>query len=147
VSDLSSRHDTLSVLAGFPPQLAAAVQAAADRPVPDGTWSPTEVVRHLIAVESDVHQARLEDLDRAAIPTWQWEEPPPWSGEPQLRMDGLLTRFASLRATTVRTVEDLDDAGWKRSGRHAVLGVLDVAGLLANAVDHDQAHLEDLARR
>lgn len=147
MSEPGSRHDTLAVLAGFPPRLAAAVHEAADRPVPDGTWNPAEVVRHLIAVESDVHQARLLDLDRAAAPTWQWEEPPPWSGEPELRIDELLTRFASLRAATISSVQHLDDAGWGRNGVHAVLGVLDVAGLLANAVAHDRAHLEDLARR
>lgn len=140
-----SRHAKVADLAGYPARLDVAVVAARHRPVPDGTWSPSEVVRHLIAVETDVHQARLDDLTQAGTPAWQWEEPPPWPGEPDLTLRELLDRFATLRASTIRTVERLDAAGWERSGVHAILGVLDVTRLLANAVDHDRAHLEDLA--
>ena len=142
-----SRDATVADLTRFPARLEVVVRAASDRPVPDGTWSPAEVVRHLIAVETDVHQSRLHDLSRAETPAWRWEEPTPWLGEPDLTLSDLLERFATLRSTTIRTVERLDDAGWERAGRHAVLGALDVTGLLANAVDHDRAHLQDLVDR
>jgi hypothetical protein len=140
----TSRDATVAELSGFPARLEVAVHAASDRPVPAGSWSPIEVVRHLIAVETDVHQARLDDLSRAGTPAWRWEEPTPWLGEPDLTLSELLDRFATLRATTLRTVDRLADADWDRAGVHAVLGALDVTGLLANAVDHDGAHLQDL---
>ncbi len=40
----------------------------------------------------------------------------------------------------------LDDAGWARFGTHVTYGVLDVAGLLNLAIDHDEDHLAGLAR-
>ena len=35
----------------------------------------------------------------------------------------------------------LDSLGWQRSGDHATLGRLDVAGVLQVAVEHDAEHL------
>jgi hypothetical protein len=42
-------------------------------------------------------------------------------------------------------VNVLDEAGWARSGQHATFGPLDVAGVLRNAVDHDEEHHRGLA--
>lgn len=135
----------LAALAGFPARLDdAAPAAAAGPPPPDGEWGPNEVVRHLIAVESEVHQARLHDLATTANPTWHWAEPGPWPGEPELSLDALLARFADGRATTIRTLEALDDAGWARTGTHSRLGEWDVAGLVRNAITHDEDHLAGL---
>jgi len=140
-----SREAVLAALDAFPSRLAAAAGAAGSRPVQAGEWGPEEVVRHLIACEIDVHQARLADLDRVADPSWDWAEPGPWAGEPGLPLDALLERFAALRSATLRTVTGLDEAGWARSGTHTTLGVFDVRALLANAVDHDEEHLMGLA--
>ena len=112
--------------------------------MPPGEWGPAEIVRHLIAVEIDVHQARLADLTTSDDPRWSWVEPPPWTGEPDLDLDALVERFATLRAATLATVEALDEAGWRRTGTHERLGVWDVEGLLANAVAHDDEHLAGL---
>lgn len=144
------RADEIAALAGFPSRVAEAVRAAADRAardvVPaDGEWGPEEVVRHLIAVELEVHQVRLADLDRVAEPQWTWAEPGPWPGEPGLSIDALLARFAGARASTVDTVSAMDDAAWARSGVHASFGRLDVGGLVRNAIDHDEEHLRGLA--
>ncbi len=141
----AARATLLDDLAGFPARLATAARAAAAGAAPTaGEWGPTEVVRHLIAVETDVHQGRLRDLATIDDPRWDWVEPGPWPGEPTLTMDELLERFAGLRRVTIATVEALDDAGWARTGTHARLGVWDVAGLLRNAVDHDADHLGGL---
>jgi hypothetical protein len=105
------------------------------------------VVRHLIAVETIVHRARLLDVAVHDGPAWSWTEPGPWTGEPDLELDGVLARFAELRAGTVATVRALDDDGWRRSGKHATYGKLDVAGLLKLATDHDGDHLEGLERQ
>ena len=112
--------------------------------MPSGEWGPLEVVRHLIACETDVHQARLADLATISSPAWGWAEPGPWPGEPGLSLEDLLGRFEGLRAATLATVGALDDADWARTGTHATLGVFDVLALLANAVDHDEEHLRGL---
>ena len=143
--DRAERDELVERFAVFPGRLADAARAAVDRPVPAGEWGPNDVVRHLIACEVDVHQARLTDLATDAAPEWGLAEPGPWSGEPGLTLAELLDRFAALRSATLITVGELDDAGWSRSGRHATLGVFDVRGLLANAVDHDEHHLAGLA--
>jgi hypothetical protein len=147
VSEGPSRAAVLAALAAFPALLASAATRAAPttRPVPVGEWGPNDIVRHLIACEIDVHQARLADLDHDAAPVWDWAEPGPWPGEPDLPLSGLLKRFADLRTSTLATVAALDEAGWARSGTHTTLGVFDVRALLANAVDHDEQHLAGLA--
>ena len=139
-----ARADLLAGLASFPADLSAAARAAATRSTPVGEWTPQLIVRHLIAVETGVHQARLRDLATLDDPRWSWIEPGPWTGEPSLDLDALLDRFAALRTATLATVGALDDTGWARTGTHERLGVWDVAGLLRNALDHDQEHLGGL---
>jgi hypothetical protein len=134
----------VAALAGFPERLAAAARTAADRPVPEGEWTPEQVVRHLVAVETGVHQARLRDLATIPDPRWDWVEPGPWAGEPNLGIEGVIGRFGTLRAATLATIDDLDEAGWARAGEHTTFGPLDVAGLLRNAIDHDEEHLRGL---
>ena len=127
----------------FPGRVAAAARRASVIP---GEWTPEQVVRHLIAVEMVVHQARLVDVAVHDTPAWGWTEPGPWMGEPDLDLDGVLARFAELRAGTVATARALDTDGWGRSGKHATYGKLDVAGLLTLATDHDAEHLRGLER-
>ena len=138
------RAEQVAALAAFPERLAGAARGAADRPVPDGEWSPEQVVRHLIAVEVEVHQARFQDLDAGPDPRWDWAEPGPWPGEPELTLEELLERFAHLRSETVAQVTAMDDAGWARTGTHATYGPLDVAGLVRNARTHDEEHVRGL---
>ena len=140
----ADRDALVATLEAFPSRLAAAVQGAAGRPVPAGEWTPAQVVRHLIAVETEVHQARLADLATLPAPIWDWAEPRPWPGDPELTLDGLVARFAGLRAATIGTVVALDDDGWARTGTHSRLGVWDVAGLLRNVIAHDEEHLRGL---
>jgi hypothetical protein len=138
------RLTDLATLAAFPPRLDASARAASGRRVPDGEWTVEQVVRHLIAVEWDVHQARLRDVATASEPAWDWTEPGPWTGEPSLDLEGVLSRFGAARQETLATLAALDEAGWARTGRHTTFGMLDVAGLVRNAVDHDAEHLAGL---
>lgn len=131
-------------LAEVPVRLARA--AAAAQPVA-GEWSAAENVRHLIAVEDEVWHARLEQLAREPNPRWPWIEPPPASFPGDDSIDTVLARFASSRAETVAHLDGLDDAGWDRTGTHATFGVLDVAGLMTRAIDHDEEHLASLEAR
>ena len=141
-----SRAALLERFAAFPERLVAAAHHAAEAAPIAGEWTPEQVVRHLIAVETIVHRTRLLDVAVHEAPAWSWTEPGPWLGEPDLDLDGVLARFAELRAGTVATVRALDEDGWRRAGKHATYGKLDVSGLLKLATDHDADHLQGLER-
>jgi hypothetical protein len=124
--------------------LAAAAGAAPVEPSAPGEWTPLDVVRHLIEVEQLVWHARLADLAAGGHPIWPWSEPDRWAGEPGASLDALLAIYKSVRGSTVATLDALDDGAWARTGTHATYGVLDVAGLMRVAVDHDEEHLRSL---
>jgi hypothetical protein len=141
---LTDRRALRDAYAAVADRLASAAHAAAGRPVPTGEWTPSEIVRHLIAVEAEVWQPRLRQVASEDDPHWPWTEPDRWHGEPDATLDELLARFAAGRVGTIAHVDALDDAGWARTGTHATFGVLDVAGLLEKALDHDEVHLASL---
>jgi hypothetical protein len=134
----------VETFAVFPDRLGASALAAADRAVPAGEWGPAEIVRHLIAVEAEVWQARLARMAAEEDPHWSWTEPGLASGFDGSGLEEILAAFAAARATTTATVRSLDEAGWARHGIHATYGRLDVDGLLRIAVDHDASHLGGL---
>jgi hypothetical protein len=136
-----SREERLQAIATFPEHLRLALAAAANRAVPSGEWSPTEVVRHLIAVEDEVHLHRLGQIAVEDDPRWQWTEPGLATGFDGAGLAEVLEAFAALRASTVQLVQALDDNGWARHGMHATYGRLDVEGLLLLASNHDAEHL------
>jgi DinB superfamily len=125
-------------------QAARAAERAVD--LPPGEWSAREVVLHLVAVETEVFQARLADLAMGGDPYWHWVEPGMFDGPGGETLDGALGLFAGRRDDTLRRVAALDEAGWMRSGTHETYGVLDVGGLLRIAYDHDLDHLATLKR-
>ena len=128
-------------LAEVPARLTTAARGAADRPVPEGEWTPADVVRHLIAVEEEVWHRRLRQLAAEDHPRWPWTEPDRWLGAPGASLDDLLAVYADRRGATVDILDGLDDAGWTRTGEHATFGVLDVAALMTKAIDHDDEHV------
>ena len=135
------RADLRRRLAEVPDRLAVAARAAADRPVPSGEWTPAEVVRHLIAVEEEVWYVRLRQLVTEDRPRWPWAEPDRWLGAPNASLDDLLAIYAGDRGATIEILDALGEAGWARTGEHATYGVLDVAGLMDRAIDHDDEHI------
>jgi hypothetical protein len=132
--------------ASVPERLAVAARAAAPEPPAPGEWPPTDVVRHLIAVEEEVWQPRLRQLIDEDEPRWPWAEPGRWPGLPGASLDELLAVHADRRAATTALLDALGDAGWERSGVHEVYGRLDVAGLMRRAGSHDDEHIESLER-
>ena len=125
---------------------AAAAAEAHGKPVPDGEWSAGEIVRHLIAVDVEVFARRLHDLSEQDQPRWSWVEPRFDDGPADRPLSVLVETFAARRRELVATVTALRAADWDRSGTHDTLGVLDVAGLLRVAIDHDDEHLASIAR-
>jgi hypothetical protein len=140
----TDRRDLLGRLAAAPDRVAGAARAAERRVVPDGEWSAREIVLHLVAVEGEVFQRRLRQLAEEIDPHWDWTEPGVATGPGTETVDGALALFETSRRGTMDLVAGLDEAGWARSGTHATYGVLDVAGLLRVAADHDDDHIATL---
>jgi DinB family protein len=133
-------------LAAVPEELARNVRDGSPDPPAPGEWTPDDIVRHLLAVEEEVWHRRLAQLASEDHPTWPWTEPDRWAGDPGASIDAILATYASARASTVATLDALDDAGWARTGTHATFGVLDVAGLMTRAIEHDEEHLHSFER-
>lgn len=131
-------------LASFPDALDTAARAAPQSAPAPGEWTPTEIVRHLIAVEEQVWHVRLRQLETEEHPRWRWVEPGQWLGDAGAGLDDVLARHARLRASTVSMLDALGPEGWSRTGTHDTYGVLDVAGLMTVAADHDDEHLASL---
>jgi hypothetical protein len=140
----ADRAAARAALVAVPARLAAAARNAADRPVAAGEWSPVDVVRHLIAVETAVWHARLDQLATENDPHWPWTEPDRWLDQPEATLEELLAVHAARRAETVARLDSLDDAGWRRTGTHATYGVLDVSAMLRILLDHDEEHIAGL---
>lgn len=135
------RRDLLDRLRAIPDALATAARAASPESPAPGEWTPSDIVRHLIAVETEVWQPRLATLATDDHPRWPWVDSERWTGDPGATLDGLLAMYAAARGSTMASLGALDDAGWARTGTHATFGVLDVAGLMERAVDHDEEHV------
>lgn len=125
------------------PALVTEAAARAGDPV-KGEWSARQIALHLIAVEDEVWQARLAQLAAEPNPEWPWVEPTFAFFPGDDSLENVVAAFATRRAATVAQLDELDDAGWARTGTHATYGVLDVAALVRRAVDHDAEHVQAL---
>lgn len=140
-----SRDELVETFAGFPDRFAHAASAVRPTTVPDGEWGPSETGRHLIAVEREVWWTRLASLLEEDEPHWSWAEPGPEPGLEAASLPEILARHAEVRADSAAILAGFDEAAWIRTGVHATYGILDVAGLLRLAIDHDAEHLASLA--
>jgi hypothetical protein len=114
-----------------------------------GTWSPYDVVGHLI------HGERADWVPRARhILAGETRPFDPFDREAQFResqdrsLQELLATFAELRHENLAALADMridaDDLG--RTGLHPELGTVTLAQLLATWVVHDLDHLTQVAR-
>jgi hypothetical protein len=139
-----SRAELVEAFAGFPDRFAAPARAAETRPFPDGEWGPSEIARHLIAVEREVWWTRFASILEEDEPRWSWMEPGLEPGLEDATLDEVLARHAEVRAHSVSILNGFDEAAWARTGVHATFGRLDVLGLLGIVTDHDAEHLASL---
>ncbi|MBX2990267.1 MAG: DinB family protein [Bacteroidetes bacterium] len=114
------------------------------------TWSPFDVVGHLIDGEetdwtarlriilSQEHVRKFEPFDRFRHLRTNKEKP----------LDELLARFAALRAKNLADVKalNLNDGHLRRTGEHPEFGTVTLEQLLATWVVHDLDHLAQISR-
>lgn len=114
------------------------------------TWSPFDVVGHLVAGERTDWVPRLrmilEHGDKRAFEPFNrvamFEES---KGK---TLPELLEAFATLRAQNLETVRalQLEPADYARPGTHPSLGPVTLEQLLATWVTHDMTHLAQISR-
>ncbi|MGE0703560.1 MAG: DinB family protein [Vicinamibacterales bacterium] len=144
--------EAAALLARTPPALDALL-----RDLPDGwivaheggeTWSPFDVVGHLIHAERTnwIPRARMileqgearafDDFDRFAQ----------LASSRGRTLADLLDEFAAVRQESLRELAGLAPADFDRRGRHPALGAVTLRQLLAAWVVHDLDHLMQVAR-
>jgi uncharacterized damage-inducible protein DinB len=114
------------------------------------TWSPFDIVGHLI------HGERTDWMDRVEILLAHGESRPftPFDRFAQFEasrgksLDELLDTFAQLRAANLERLEalQLKQKDFSRTGLHPELGRVNLGQLLATWVAHDLNHLGQIAR-
>jgi hypothetical protein len=114
------------------------------------TWSPRQVVAHLIGAEKSAWIPRIRLIFESA----QAPALPPFDRVAEITTSGarpiaeLLTEFAALRAESLRDVArlTLDDAALSKTGIHPQFGRVELRQLLATWTVHDLAHLSQIER-
>lgn len=114
------------------------------------TWSPHEVIAHLI------HGERVDWLPRLQIILAHGEARPftpfdRWAHQAEADATGLptlLDRFAALRAENLSALRalDLTDADLTKTGLHPEFGSITARQLLATWTAHDLGHIVQIAR-
>lgn len=150
---LFSLEHSVSILARTPVVLKALLE---NLPEPwvrategEGTWSPHDVVGHLVHAERTNWIPRLLHLLEGSTRSF-----PPFDREGQFAFSGaqvlneLLAEFAGLRRNSLVTLANLNltAADLERTGLHPELGPVRVDQLLATWVVHDLDHTAQIVR-
>jgi hypothetical protein len=114
------------------------------------TWSPYDVVGHLIHGERTDWMARMDVIlgdgpDRTFVPFDRFAQFEESKGK---SLDDLLDEFAEVRAANVARVRALalTDALLDRTGTHPKFGTVTLRQLLATWTTHDLDHIVQIAR-
>lgn len=113
----------------------------------EGTWSPGQVVSHLVEAEHDLWIPRMKAiLGGESFPAFDREgSVRRWGAEP---LNVLLDEFARRRAASLRDFAAIHptDADLARTGKHPEFGTVTLAQLLATWTAHDLIHLAQITR-
>jgi hypothetical protein len=147
-------HQTISLLARTPAALNTLLrdlpESWTSRNEGENTWSPFEIVGHLI------HAERTDWMSRAKIVLQFGETQPfePFDRWGQVReiqgksLGQLLDEFARLRSENLAELRALSlrPEDLERRGRHPSLGIVTLSQLLSTWAVHDLTHLHQISR-
>jgi hypothetical protein len=115
-----------------------------------GTWSPIQIVRHLVWGEVDdwIPRARLILEHRGAVAFTPFDREAGESRYGDWSIRALLDEFARLRAGNLQALDELGlgPESLAVEGRHPDLGTVTMAELLATWAAHDLTHLTQILR-
>ena len=117
-----------------------------ERPDPD-EWSIMQIVCHLWATETAVHQARLQSILADHDP-FLAALPPPGPHVPPCHDDAeeILQRFCRDRRDTLATLTGLREAQWARTARHSIFGMTTLLEMAQFTAQHDRLHITQLCQ-
>ncbi len=151
---MHSLEETVVMLAGTPDVLSALLRGLPDRWVTgnegEGTWTPLEVVAHLIHTERENWIPRV----RVILACGETRPFPPFDREgnfgelPNKSLEGLLDEFAEARAQSLQQLSEfnLQPQDLEKRGTHPALGSVTLSQLLATWAAHDLTHLHQISR-
>lgn len=131
-----------ALLAGLPETWIRATEG-------EGTWSPYDVVGHLVHGERTDWMARARHiLAGETRPFDRFDRTAQFSESGDTSLDELLATFADLRRENVATLLDLrlTESDLERRGVHPDLGDVTLGQLLATWVVHDLDHVAQISR-
>ena len=115
-----------------------------------GTWSPFDVVGHLIHGERTDWVPRVEHILRHgdAVPFPPFDRDAMFAASKGLTIGELLDTFAELRDDSLRRLQTfgLTEADMDRRGRHPEFGEVRLGQHLATWVVHDLTHISQIVR-
>ena len=115
-----------------------------------GTWSPFDVVGHLIHGERTDWLPRIEHILRHgdAVPFPAFDREAMFTAPKGKTLNELLDTFGALRAESLGRLASLKltEADLARRGRHPELGVVTMAQHLSTWVAHDLSHIRQIVR-
>lgn len=115
-----------------------------------GTWSPAQVLRHLIWCEVDDWVPRAERILQhgTAVPFSPFDRTGGESRYADLSVPELLTEFARARAESLAALDRLAIAeqDLERTGTHPEFGAVTLGQLLSTWVVHDLTHVVQISR-
>ena len=131
------------LLAGLPVSWTNAVEGP-------GTWSPFDVVGHLIHGERADWMPRVEHILRHgdAVPFPPFDREAMFAASQGRSLGELLETFDRLRAESLARLDalGLTDADVSRRGRHPDFGVVTLGQHLSTWVAHDLGHISQIVR-
>ena len=115
-----------------------------------GTWTPFDVIGHLIHGERTDWMPRVEHMLRhgAAVPFPPFDQEAMFAASRGLSLSDLLDTFERLRAENLNHLValGLTDADLARRGRHPEFGEVTMGQHLATWVAHDLSHVAQIVR-
>jgi hypothetical protein len=131
------------LLVDLPPQWTAATEGP-------GTWSPFDVVGHLIHAERTNWMPRVEHILQhgEGVPFPPFDREAMFGASRGRSVEELLDTFARLRAESLERLNalNLSTGDLLRRGRHPEFGPVTLGQLLATWVVHDLGHVNQAVR-
>ena len=127
------------------------VAQAAPMSADPSTWAPAVVVGHLSLVDTEVWLPRLAEMvesrSSGCRPPWVWWEPDAdvtaltFAG---IGVDEAGARLLATRTALLHRLRQLSPDDWAAEAEHEDFGVIDVQGLIMQALGHDEEHRASL---
>ncbi|MFN2170894.1 MAG: DinB family protein [Candidatus Promineifilaceae bacterium] len=113
----------------------------------ESEWSLSEVMCHMRDVEREVHLARYQAIISHENPFISGVASDEWAEARAYRVQNgreAAVDFFSLRQQSLEQLRKLDGEQWQRTGSHAYFGTTSLHELISLAVQHDQAHWQQI---